>query len=108
MTVRLDSAGNVSIEVWYVLCRTFWDNIFIFIVSYQSSLLGLVVWCLTDAVQLLCAGLLAPFTLHTDVVVHLLGLLLCDADALPVIPVGTQVAANVEPLERKRIQRWCH
>lgn len=72
---------------------------------YCSSLLGLVVWRLTDAEQLLCAALLAPFTLHTDVVVHLLGLLLCDAHTVSVIPVGTQVAANVEPLE---IQRCCN
>lgn len=66
-----------------------------------GSLLGLVVWRLTDAVQLLCAARLAPFTLHTDVVVHLLGLLLRDAHTLSMIPVGTQVAANVEPLEKK-------
>lgn len=62
-----------------------------------SSLLGLVVWGLTYTVQLLCAALLALFTLHTDIVVHFLGLLLCDAHTVSVIPVGTQVAANVEP-----------
>lgn len=67
------------------------------------SLLGLIVWRLTDAVQLFCAALLAPFTLHTDVVVHLLGLLLCDTHAFSVIPVSTQVAANVEPVQRTLI-----
>lgn len=71
------------------------------------SLLWLVIWCLTDAVQLLCAALLAPLTLHTDVVVHFLGLLFCDAHTFSVIPVGTQIAANVEPLERTRTHR-CH
>jgi len=64
-----------------------------------SSLLRLIIWCLTDAVQLLCAALLAPFTLHTDVVVHFLGLLLRDAHTVSVIPVGTKVAANVKPLQ---------
>lgn len=70
-----------------------------------SSLLGLVVRRLTDAVQLLCAAFLTSFTLHTDVVVHLLGLLLRDAHTVSVIPVGAQVAANVKPSERKRIQK---
>lgn len=74
---------------------------------YCGYLLGFVVWCLTDAVQFLCAGFLAPFTLHTDVVVHLLGLLLCDAHTVPMIPVGAQVAANVEPLERKSHKKRC-
>lgn len=63
--------------------------------------LGLVVGRLTDAVQLLRAGLLSLFTLHTDVVIHLLGLLLRDAHTLSMIPVSAQVATNVKPLERK-------
>lgn len=70
--------------------------------SSFSSLLGLVVRRLTDAVQLLRAALLASFTLHTDVIVHFLGLLLRDAHAVSMVPVGTKVAANVEPLDTTR------
>lgn len=66
-----------------------------------NCLLGLVIWSLTDTVQLLRAALLAPFALHTDVVVHFLCLFLCDAYTVSMIPVGTEVAANVEPLENK-------
>lgn len=67
--------------------------------TWTHSLLGLVVRSLTDAVELLCAALLAPFTLHTNVVVHFLGLLLCDSYTVSMIPVGTKVAADVEPSE---------
>lgn len=66
-----------------------------------AHLLGLIVGSLTDAVELFRAALLAPFTLHADVVVHLLRLLFRDAHTLSVIPVGTQVAANVEPSEKQ-------
>lgn len=64
--------------------------------------LGLVIGRLADAVELLCAALLTLFALRADVVVHLLGLLFCDADAFAMIPVGTKVAADVEPSEETR------
>lgn len=69
-------------------------------VCTHSSLLGLIVRRLTDAVQLLRAALLAPLTLHADVVVHLFGLLLRDAHTVTVIPVGAKVAADIKPVER--------
>lgn len=82
----------------------FFTNCTILIQPSHSSkyLLGLIIRRLADAVELLRAALLTPFTLHTDVVVHLLGLLFCDADTLSMIPVGTQVTANVKPSQRNR------
>lgn len=68
--------------------------------THTHCLLGLIIRRLTDAVQLLCAALLAPFTLHTDVVVHLFGLLLRDAHTVTVVPVGTKVAADIKPVDK--------
>lgn len=69
-----------------------------------SFLLRLVIWGLTDAVQLHRAALLTPFTLHTDVVVHLLRLLLCDAHTVSVIPVSAKVATNIKSAHTARVR----
>lgn len=109
---------STCLTLWPRVLRFFaFDYIIIFFVSIDSDgwcykacdtphtnssryLLGLIIGSLTDAIELFSAALLTTFTLHTDVVVHLLCLLFCDADTLSVIPVGTQVTANVEPSEK--------
>lgn len=110
MTTILTTVWNLTEVQFYTIydsLRSFRSR-FCFVRCKQNNktqsgyLLRLVIWGLTDAVQLLRAALLAPFTLHTDIVVHLLRLLLCDAHTVSVIPVSAKVAADVKPAHGTR------
>lgn len=62
-----------------------------------QDLLRFIVRSSTDAEKLLCASFLSSFAFCTDVVVHLLRLLLRDTHTVTMVPVCTQVTAYIEP-----------
>ena len=79
-------------------------KVLLYIISLQPHLLALIVWLLTEAVQLLLLDILLLFpTLLTDELIYLLRHALRDTHTVTVEPVVTQVTTNVKP--RRKVEK---